>query len=125
MHFVFSTRIIIYLSVETTIDHHGAQIEVLKRHVMERDKVTYDAACIKYKEIAAKNRENMYLLSMPYQVGVFIALSSGALSLPMVFHHPTAHWFNNNFVTCVIPEPHELETVLEIGAWTWNWMYVS
>jgi hypothetical protein len=92
---------------------------------MERDKVTYDAACIKYKEIAAKNRENMYLLSMPYQVGVFIALSSGALSLPMVFHHPTAHWFNNNFVTCVIPEPHELETVLEIGAWTWNWMYVS
>jgi hypothetical protein len=89
---------------------------------MVKDKVTYELACDRYKVISAKNRENMYLLSFPYQLGIGIALTSGACSLPLVFHRPTAHWFNNNFVTCVVPEPHELETVLEIGAWTWNWM---
>jgi hypothetical protein len=89
---------------------------------MAKDKVTYERACEKYKVISMKNREMMYLLSFPYQVGIVVALMSGALSLPLVFHHPTAHWFNNNFVTCAIPEPEELETVLEIGAWTWNWM---
>ena len=107
-----------------SLEHHGAQIEVLKRHIMVRDKVSYDEACIKYKEISAKNRENMYLLSFPYQVGIAIAIVSGTLSLPMVFHRPTADWFNKMFVTTDIPQPEDLETMLEVGAWSWNWMYV-
>jgi hypothetical protein len=95
---------------------------VLKRHIMARDRVNYEDACERYLVISAKNRENMYLLSLPYHVCIVTALASGAISIPLVFHLPTAHWFNKNFVTCVIPEAHELETVLEIGAWTWNWM---
>lgn len=89
---------------------------------MAKDKVTYEQACETYKIISSKNREMMYLLSLPYQVGIGVALLSGALSLPLVFHRPTAHWFNNNFVTTAIPEPEDLETILEIGAWSWNWM---
>lgn len=118
-----SIRIFIpFLSCFPRTEHHGAQIEVLKRHIMATDKVTYEQACEKYKIIAMKNREMMYLLSLPYQVGIGVALLSGALSLPLVFHRATADWFNKNFVTSPIPEPEDLETVLEIGAWAWNWM---
>mmetsp|Transcript_8966 Transcript_8966/g.16118 ORF Transcript_8966/g.16118 Transcript_8966/m.16118 type:complete len:113 (-) Transcript_8966:129-467(-) len=40
----------------------------------------------------------------------------------MVFDVDTAMWFNRKFVTMDIPEPSELDTWLEVGAWTWNWM---
>ena len=33
-----------------------------------------------------------------------------------------AEVFNAAFVTTDIPEPKDLETMLEIGSWTWNWM---
>lgn len=104
------------------LGHHPARIEVLKRHVMVKDKVDYDHACEKYKTIAAKNQENMFLLSLPYHVGMGVSLTVGLLSLPMVFDLQTAMWFNHHFVTTDIPEPHHLETLMEVGAWTWNWM---
>jgi hypothetical protein len=30
--------------------------------------------------------------------------------------------FNEAFVTTDVPEPEDLETVLEVGSWSWNWM---
>jgi len=31
-------------------------------------------------------------------------------------------WFNEHFVTTSIPENEDLETMLEVGSWAWNWM---
>lgn len=110
------------LVVLSELGLHSARTEVLKRHIMSKDKVNYDKAHETYKIISAKNKENMYLLSLPYHFGILMSLTVGVFSLPMVFHLPTALWFNSNFVTADIPDIQDLETVLEVGAWTWNWM---
>lgn len=34
----------------------------------------------------------------------------------------SALWFNHHFVTTEIPGDHDLETILEVGSWAWNWM---
>merc|ERR1712137_1509333 len=33
-----------------------------------------------------------------------------------------ALWFNEVMVTTDVPEDKDLETVCEVGSWTWNWM---
>lgn len=38
------------------------------------------------------------------------------------FDLTTAEIFNKAFVTADVPEPKDLETMLEVGSWTWNWM---
>eukprot|EP00980_Cylindrotheca_fusiformis_P012932 scaffold3235_cov83-Cylindrotheca_fusiformis.AAC.3 len=60
----------------SAMGHHEAHCEVLKRHVMAVDEISYEDAI----------------------------------------------WFNDLYVTTDIPEPRDLETRLEVGAWTWNWM---
>jgi hypothetical protein len=30
--------------------------------------------------------------------------------------------FNEHFVTTDVPEAKDLETVFEVGSWSWNWM---
>jgi len=40
----------------------------------------------------------------------------------MVFHKDTVTYFNHHHVTTDVPEPADMETVYEIGAWAWNWM---
>jgi hypothetical protein len=99
-----------------------AREEILKRHVMFTDKVSYETASEKVEEIAAKNRSGMFLLSLPYQIGIAASLTAGLASIPLCFHLPAAEWFNTHFVTTDVPEPKDLETALEVGAWTWNWM---
>lgn len=95
---------------------HSARIEILKRHIMSVDKVSYDAACVKFVEICNKNDENVWLLSLPYRFGIVFALSTAVISIPMVFDLSTAHWFNYAFVTTDVPEPKDVETIFEVGA---------
>ncbi|KAL7578706.1 hypothetical protein ACA910_015945 [Epithemia clementina (nom. ined.)] len=104
------------------LGEHDARIEILKRHIMATDKVSYDEACETFKTIEAKNQEGQYLLSLPYQVGIAAALSAAIASFPLCFHQATAEWFNERYVTTDVPESEDLETWLEVGAWTWNWM---
>jgi hypothetical protein len=99
-----------------------AREEILKRHVMTIDSVSYEMASEKVDEIAAKNRKGRYLLALPYQIGIAASLTAGLASIPLVFHLPTAEWFNLYYVTTDVPETKDLETALEVGAWTWNWM---
>ena len=40
----------------------------------------------------------------------------------MVFDLDTALWFNENYVTTEVASPEDLETWLEVGAWSWSWM---
>lgn len=104
------------------LGHYRARIEIMKRHIMCQDRANYEQACEKYKIISKKNRENMYLLSLPYHIGMGVAVAAGLIALPMVFHLPTAEWFNTHYVTTDVPVPADLETLLEVGSWTWNWM---
>lgn len=105
-----------------SMGHHGANKEILRRHIMVVDQVDYSQACQQYQIISQSNKKNMYLLTLPYHLGIGMAVSAGILSLPMVFHLPMAEWFNTHYVTTDVPEPQDLETMLETGSWTWNWM---
>ena len=99
---------------------HEARKEILKRHIMTVDNVTYDEACKTFAAIAAKNQEGQYLLSLPYKIGIAVALTAALASFPLCFNKMTAEWFNERYVTTDVPESEDLETWLEVGAWTWN-----
>ena len=104
------------------MDNHEARSEVLKRHIMTVDKVSYDKACITFITIATENRRGMALAAFPYQIGFTMATVAAFGSIPMVFDLGTAEWFNEYYVTTDLPEPADLESIMEVGAWTWNWM---
>eukprot|EP00980_Cylindrotheca_fusiformis_P012926 scaffold3234_cov56-Cylindrotheca_fusiformis.AAC.1 len=107
----------------SAMGHHEAHCEVLKRHVMAVDQISYEDASIVYEEIATKNRTSFIRLAVyPYFIGIGAGMFAAFASLPMVFDLNVAVWFNDLYVTTDIPEPRDLETRLEVGAWTWNWM---
>jgi len=112
-----SLLIVSYLS-----DDIEAKQELLARHIMDVDKVNYDEALEKCNEIEQAGRKIMLLHTVPYKIGIAGALITGFGSIPMVFDVNVALWFNENFVTTDVASDEDLETYLEVGAWTWNWM---
>jgi hypothetical protein len=101
---------------------HSACREMLIRHIMVVDEVSYDTACWKFLEIEEMNHKNMYLLALPFQIGVGACMGAGLISIPLVFHLPTVEYVNEHFVTAEHPQLKELETALEVGSWSWAWM---
>ena len=61
---------------------------------MCRDRVSYAEASKTFEQIETKNKEHLYLLSLPYHLGIGAAITAGVAALPMVFHLPLANWFN-------------------------------
>lgn len=110
------------LVVIAEMRNHGARIEVLRRHIMAVDKINYEKAGVTLDKIMAKNREKLFFFSSPYKIGMFSAIVLGLGAFPMVFSVNTALWFNDIYVTMDVPPPSDLDTFLETGAWSWNWM---
>jgi len=110
------------LWVIAAMGHHEAGCEVLKRHIMAVDEIDYAQATDKYDEIAEANRGVLNIAVLPYIAGISLGMCAAVASLPMVFDLNTALLFNKDFVTTDVPEPRDLETMLEVGSWTWNWM---
>jgi hypothetical protein len=106
----------------SSFEDNEAREEVLKRHIMDTDNVSYEEAYKIFLAIERKNQEGMYLVSLPYRIGIFSAFAVGAASIPLVFHLPTIEWFNEWAVTTDVPEARDLETPLEVSIWSWNWM---
>jgi hypothetical protein len=99
------------------MENHSARIERLKRHIMATDNVSYEEATKTFDDIQKTNRRWMPFASIPYLAGITAATTVGIGSIPLVFHAPMVHYFNERLVTTDVPEPHELETVLEVGSW--------
>lgn len=96
--------------------------EMLKRHVMATDNVSYQQASHVYAKIEKKNHEYENYIAFPFQASILTGLAAGCISIPLVFHLPTVEFFNEYFVTADHPPPKDLETALEVGSWSWNWM---
>lgn len=108
-----------------TIAHMGnadARTEVLKRHIMAVDEIEYDQASEICDKIVIDNQGRVPVSTYPYFIGIGAGMIGAFGSLPMVFDLNTALWFNEAWVTTDVPEPRDLETMLEVGSWTWNWM---
>jgi len=110
------------LVVIAEMGNDRAREEVLKRHIMAIESINYEQAGKIMEQIAAKNKEGLFLYKIPYQLGILVAGTTGFIVFPMVFDLEFAKWFNSAFVTMDIPQPDDLETYLETGIWTWNWM---
>jgi len=110
------------LVVIAEMGNHRARTEVLRRHVMAVEHIDYGVAGRIVETINAKNKEGLFFYSFPSKFGMGLALCSGIVVFPLVFDISTAMWFNESFVTMEIPPPDELDTSLETGIWTWNWM---
>ena len=107
------------------LEDHSAREEILKRHIMDVDGCSYEAACGMFNTISERNMQGYYMVTLPYKIGISSAVFAGVVAFPLVFHLPTIEWFNEWAVTCDIPEARDLETPLEVSIWAWNWMEVS
>lgn len=105
-----------------SMENHVALEEMLKRHIMATDNISYEEACQIFLEIEETNHVYEHWMALPFQVTIVMCLTAGLASIPLVFHLPTVEYFNEHFVTADHPQPKELETSLEVGSWSWNWM---
>lgn len=101
---------------------YEARREALVRNIMAVDDIEHEEACQKVLEIAEENRKMMHWEYSPYHMGIFAALVSGGLSFPLIFDKQTVLWFNRHFVTAEVPDAADLETIWEVGSWSWGWM---
>lgn len=104
------------------MENHSARIEVLKRHIMCTENCSYEQATSIFHKIQTSNRRWQGVASLPYLVSIGVSTTAGLCAIPLCFHSPTVHHFNEKYVTMCVPDDHELETVLELGTWAWNWM---
>jgi hypothetical protein len=64
-----------------------------------------DAAHLRVQEIEQSNREGMLLATLPYRVGIGLAVAAGIASIPLTYHLNSVLWFNEHFVTTDVAEP--------------------
>lgn len=110
------------ITVLARMGDHEAREERLIREIMCVDDIEWNDAHIRFQGILATNRRGIWLDRLPYCIGLITAVISSIASLPLVFDYDTILWFNEHYVTTDVPEPRDLETWLECGAWSWNWM---
>jgi len=110
------------ITIMAVLGDQEAREERLIREIMAVDGVTWADAQPRFREMMTANRQGMWLATFPYKVGLVTSVGAAILSVPMVFELNTVMWFNELYVTTDIPEPADLETPLEVGAWAWNWM---
>jgi hypothetical protein len=68
--------------------------------------------------------EGLILATFPNHA-IYGALITGWVSIPLLFHYPSASLFNHYLVTAAPPEIGDADTCLEVGMWAWAWMEPS
>lgn len=96
--------------------------ERLIREIMKKDQCTQDKALEVIKDITVETQKHIKFTLIPYRFSLLLVGTFGIAAVPLVFSRRTALWFNEKYVTMDIPPAGELETWLEVGNWTWNWM---
>lgn len=101
---------------------HAAR-ERLRREIMVVDGKEYHDAGLVVEKVEAVNAASARGLGViPFYVGIVCAQIAGWASLPLVFSSTCAKEFNRVSVTTDVPHASDLETVLEVGMWSWGWM---
>jgi len=100
----------------------SAARERMRREIMRADNCCYESTTEKLLEINKVNSSNLGMQTVPYHLMWAVSVGSGVLSIPLVFSKEVGLIFNKYCVTMEVPGGEDLETVLEVGSWTWNWM---
>lgn len=101
---------------------HDACEERLIRNIMTVENIEWFEARKILPKIRSVNAKLEWVVTAPYWVGISTGVVTGIACVPLVFHKETALKFNKLFVTMDVPDPQDMQTMLEIGAWSWNWM---
>jgi len=101
---------------------HEARAEHVIREIMAVDNVSWDDAQPKFLEISAAAHAGLGMAKLPYRLAITGAVVGGFATFPLCFHLSTVEWFNDAYVTADHAEAKDLETPLEVGSWSWNWM---
>mmetsp|Transcript_37153 Transcript_37153/g.80885 ORF Transcript_37153/g.80885 Transcript_37153/m.80885 type:complete len:262 (+) Transcript_37153:71-856(+) len=118
----FPNDVLIMVTCQEGDRQHEACAERLVREIMCIDEVEWEEAQPRLQEMREANKKNRGILTLPYSVGITAAVTAAFSSIFLVFDLDTALIFNEKFVTTDVADPEDLETFLEVGAWTWNWM---
>ena len=100
----------------------GSSRERLAREIRIVDNVSHEDALEVVRGMARKNVEGLTMSLLPYNLGIGIACIAGYVSIPAVFSLEFAKAFNEVAVTTDVPQASDLNTMLEVGMWAWNWM---
>ena len=92
------------------------------REVMFVDSLDWTAATERVTDIAKDLQKGDITPTVANRVRVYGLIAASMISVPMVFDYNCALWFNELFVHFSPPPEAELETWLEVGAWSWSWM---
>merc|ERR1719375_3060472 len=110
------------LLVLSSRGEHDARAECVIREIMAVDKVSWQDAQPRFKEIDTEACKGLGLAKLPYQAAIATAVISGLATFPLCFHLTSVEHFNDAFVLAEHVPQCELETWLEVGSWSWNWM---
>jgi len=102
--------------------HAGACREMMRREIMAADNMEYEDTTPRLLEMSELIASTQNKFIWPLKGLIYFAGVSGFVSIPLVFSQTTATAFNDYFVTADPPDVGDADTVLEIGAWSWNWM---
>jgi len=105
-----------------TSGDHDARSECVVRDIMAVDGVSWDDAQPQMRAIVSASQQGMGLAKLPYRMAIGTVFVGGLATFPLCFHLDTVCWFDDAFVTTDHPEAKDLETWLEVGSWSWNWM---
>eukprot|EP00964_Phaeocystis_antarctica_P060224 scaffold35899_cov66-Phaeocystis_antarctica.AAC.2 len=116
----------------------GSSRERLAREIMIVDNVSHEDALEVVRGMARENAEGLtsvwptasgllpsvstQLFVKYQQLGISTAFIAAWVSIPAVFSLPFAKAFNDLTVTTIVPPASDLDTMLEVGIWTWKWM---
>ena len=109
------------LLIMAAMNDKGARRERFIREVMLVDNLAWPDAARRVDALGAEVAKHHYSQTLSQALGIGSVIT-GLGSIPLVFSYDTAIWFNERFVTADVPEARDLETWLEVGAWTWAWM---
>lgn len=112
-------EIVVTLAIQ---ENHVAREEMLRREIMAVDDVDWETASKKILEMKRSVRHILKWGTLPYHFGACAAVIASVASIPLVFGHDSVEAFNDAFVTMETLPENELDTWLEVGAWSWNWM---
>ena len=99
-----------------------ANEERLIREIMSVENKSWEEAQPIFNEMLAINRKYNFFIKLPYNMGIFSAVTFGFIACPFIFNFECVNWFNTNFVTTDVPPADEIKTSFGVGGWAWNWM---
>lgn len=116
----YSNEMLLILAAE---GDHDASSERLIREIMWEGQISWDEAQPQFDKVKRSNEGIVRsLTALPFKINATVAIVVGFATIPLCFDLPTAMWFNDAYVTTEVPPDEDLETMLEVGGWTWNWM---